>query len=583
MKRFLLAIIGGIIALQLTSVTAYANVDDFYISNYDIQFQLGKNAEDRSTLVTREAITAVFPASDQNHGLERAIPTDYDGHTTNLKLVSVTDENNQKLPYSTSEQNDNLVVRIGSADRYVHGANTYILTYRQQDVTRYFADTKRDEFYWDTNGDQWKVPIKRLTVQLSVDGAIASRLTGDVTCYQGEAGSTDRCTVNNNRGILSTSAVDLASGQTITLAVGFTPNTFSAYQPSLWEQIASVWVVVTALTTLLAICLVAWWSIRYYRQSNRVAERGTVVPEYLPPKNVSVTAASVIIRSARATFTAQLLDFAVRHYIKIYQTTEKKWIKQATYELEITKNIGDLSVEEKDLLKDIFGEVSPGTRLKLESLRSNFKVAMNMRDNAEILQRQVRESYKLRAKAPTESKWFYRAGFITLGASLITVSPGLLLAAVTAFILGATLYPLTDKGLALWHYLEGLKMYIKVAETERLKMLQSPEGAAKVGINVDAKNPKQLVKLYERVLPYAVLFGEEKEWNKQLGQYYESIQGQPDWYSGQAAFNAVVFSAAMSNFATAASYTTASSSSSGGSGGGGSSGGGGGGGGGGGW
>ena len=35
---------------------------------------------------------------------------------------------------------------------------------------------------------------------------------------------------------------------------------------------------------------------------------------------------------------------------------------------------------------------------------------------------------------------------------------------------------LTDKGLALRRYLAGLKMYIEVAETERLKMLQSPEG-----------------------------------------------------------------------------------------------------------
>ena len=113
-------------------------------------------------------------------------------------------------------------------------------------------------------------------------------------------------------------------------------------------------------------------------------------------------------------------------------------------------------------------------------------------------------------------------------------------------------------------------------------MSQSPERAEKVDIK-DPTKPAQLVKLYERVLPYAVLFGQEKEWSKRLGEYYARTNSSPDWYTGNTAFNAVVFSSMMSNFSTAVSTTSASSSSTGGSSGGGSSGGGGGGGGGGGW
>jgi uncharacterized membrane protein YgcG len=113
-------------------------------------------------------------------------------------------------------------------------------------------------------------------------------------------------------------------------------------------------------------------------------------------------------------------------------------------------------------------------------------------------------------------------------------------------------------------------------------MLQSPEGAQKVG-GVDLNDGAQLVKLYERVLPYAVLFNQEKEWTKRIGDYYAKANTSPDWYAGNAVFNAAVFSSAISNFSTAASYSSASSSSTGGSSGGGFSGGGGGGGGGGGW
>ena len=115
-------------------------------------------------------------------------------------------------------------------------------------------------------------------------------------------------------------------------------------------------------------------------------------------------------------------------------------------------------------------------------------------------------------------------------------------------------------------------------------MLQSPESVEKVQtVAGDPINMTQLVKLYERVLPYAVLFGQEKEWNKRLGAFYEQTGTQPEWYSGMGVYNAAAFSSAMSGLTTATNYASSSSSSSGGSSGGGSSGGGGGGGGGGGW
>ena len=112
-------------------------------------------------------------------------------------------------------------------------------------------------------------------------------------------------------------------------------------------------------------------------------------------------------------------------------------------------------------------------------------------------------------------------------------------------------------------------------------MLQSPEGVEKIGSS-DPGDPAQLVKLYEKALPYAVLLGQEKEWTKRIGDYYEASDSSPNWYSGNTAFNAAVFATAMSGFTSSVSATSASSSS-GGSSGGGSSGGGGGGGGGGGW
>ena len=46
-------------------------------------------------------------------------------------------------------------MQIGSADSYVHGATTYVISYTQRDTIRHFSDTNDDEFYWDVNGTGW--------------------------------------------------------------------------------------------------------------------------------------------------------------------------------------------------------------------------------------------------------------------------------------------------------------------------------------------------------------------------------------------------------------------------------------------
>ena len=284
-----------------------------------------------------------------------------------------------------------------------------------------------------------------------------------------------------------------------------------------------------------------------------------------------------------ASFAAQLIDFAVRHYIKIYEVQESKLFSAAVYEMEIVKPIDDLRSEEREFLEDVFKSTQVGSRISTESLKKDYSLSTRLLDNPGKIQSLKRTSYGIQQKSPEKSAWFKRFGVTTLILSIVLLSPPLFVVSMTAFILGVTLWVLTDKGLAMYRYLRGLKMYISVAEEERLKMLQSPEGAEKT--QVDTADPKKLVRLYERVLPYAVLFGQEKEWNKQLGSHYQSTGQQPDWYTGAslAAFNAASFSSAMTSLTTSINSTGASYSSSGGSSGGGFSGGGGGGGGGGGW
>lgn len=567
------------------SARASAGVNDFEIQNYQIDYYLSRDTQNHSRLKTVETITALFPSYDQNHGIERAIPSKYDGHPVYFSPESVTSSTGAYVPYTTYGSNGNTVLRIGSADRYVHGLQTYKITYTEREVTKYFEDTKDDEFYWDTNGTEWLVPINSLAVHVHLDTALKQALNGRRQCYQGTSGSSNTCTLTPVDDGFTASAATVLPGENITVAIGFKPGTFAVYTPTLLERLAQYWLYSLLATIPLAVILIIWFLVRRYRRAYRIAEIGTIIPEYLPPEATSISAAGTIARVNGRTFSAQLIDLAVRGYLKIYQTSEKSFFRKANFEIEIVRDIHDLSAEEQELMNDIFSTTAVGSRLNMESLKRNTAVGVKVSDNQRKLDKNIAGSYGLKLPDDVQRRWFKRAALWSFVAAIVTLSPALLVSSLIALIIGFTLKPLTDKGLELYRYLKGLEMYIKVAEADRMRMLQSPEGALKLPAPVDTNDKRQLVKLYESVLPYAILFGQEKSWNSQLGHYYETTGESPYWYSGTNAnaFNAAAFSNSISSFNQAASYSSAGSSSSGGSGGGGSSGGGGGGGGGGGW
>lgn len=584
MKKIALVLLAGLVTLFGQVPVAHASVNDFSFSSFEADYYLSADSEGRSTLKTVEKLTAEFPHFNQNHGIERAIPTKYDGHSTSLSMVSITDASGKAIAYSTYDSNDNKVFRIGDADTYVQGQQTYVLTYTQRDVTKAFGDNNQNEFYWDTNGTQWGQSFGSVTARVHVDSKLLPTLTSNKACYFGPEGSNKRCDITRSGDVLTARVENLAAGENMTVAIGFTLGTFGSYKPSLADILAGIWVATIFVSSIVGFVLIFWVSYRYSRLSNRTRELAPIPAEYVPPKGTSILVASQIGDGTKADTTAQLIDLAVRHYITITQISEKSLWKQAEYELEIVKSAQDLKDEEKTFIQTLFGDTAIGTKLATKTLKNNYTVAASLRKNTTELTKRIKGDLELRHKDEAASRSLKRPGLIIIAVSVVLLSPLLLIAGLIALLSGYGIRPLTDKGLELRRYLAGFKEYIELAEKDRLKVLQSPEGAAKTGISISGEGDKKLIKLYERTLPYAVLFGQEKEWNKQLALYYENTGSTPDWYVGHSAFNAAVFTSAMNDFSGSMnSYGASSSSSSGGSTGGGSSGGGGGGGGGGGW
>ena len=124
--------------------------------------------------------------------------------------------------------------------------------------------------------------------------------------------------------------------------------------------------------------------------------------------------------------------------------------------------------------------------------------------------------------------------------------------------------------------IEGFKMYLSIAEEERLRHLHPPDVTQEV---------------FEKYLSYAIALGVENEWGKKFDHYIKSANIEVDsssitWYSDShlIRFNGSSFSSSLSSsFSRATSASSSTPGSSSGFSSGGSSGGGGGGGGGGGW
>jgi uncharacterized membrane protein len=159
---------------------------------------------------------------------------------------------------------------------------------------------------------------------------------------------------------------------------------------------------------------------------------------------------------------------------------------------------------------------------------------------------------------------------------IVGIVAGLLIAIACLAALDAR----TAKGVAAKEHAQGLKMYLEVAEKDRLQKLQGPDAA----YAPKTAGPKKTVELFEKLLPYAMVLGVEKQWAEQFKDLYTSP---PDWYSGHwTSFNAGYLAGSLNSgvgSAVSGAFSAPSSSGSSGFGGGGFSGGGGGGGGGGGW
>ena len=558
------------------AAAAPAGVQDFSFTSYSADYYLARDAAGHSTLRTVETFVAKFPSFDQNRGMIRAIPNDYDGVPLHTAVTSVTDENGAPVHFEATVNGGFTELALGTDD-YVHGRQTYVISYTQQNVARAFADTNDDEFYWDTNGTGFAQPFGSVTARVHVDPAIAPALTGHNACYRGAEGSKATCDIvgpvadastASGGSLFTATAKTLGAGENLTVAIGFTAGTFVQVPAEQGAPDATPFVKrvvpwwANGLGIALLVLALAGGVLavlqRVFFGPRAAKGRGIIVAQYSVPKGLNLLEAGSLVGRTGTSLAAQLVSFAVRGNIRIldYPVTAEG----AQYTLQFLTSDGVDPMEHR-LLETLFE-----TDLREQTVRevgiTNDGLAVRLKARvAEADAAVIARGFKVKppvARGIMIALALFVLVFVAVGSTVLTAitaaASGWMYAAIPvafvamflAFTLAVRPAVVTEAGAEQRDYLLGIREYLKLAEADRLQMLQSPEGAERVDIGDSA----QVVKLYEKLLPFAVLWGIEKEWAKELAVHYDEVSTAPDWYVSRGAFDAILFSHLLGSMAS---------------------------------
>ena len=591
------------------------DASNFSFRSFDAVYTLGRDANQHATLAVTETLVALFPPSDQNHGIIRDIPATYGSADLQTHVASVVDGNGQTVPYQQSDQGGFIQLQIGSGSVFVHGATTYVISYTQHDTIRHFSDTGDDEFYWDVNGTGWGQPFGEVSATINVAPELRDALNGHTACYQGSENSTTPCDSGMQPATASAStpptgftahARNLGAGQNLTVAIGFASGTFVDVSSN-----APVDVVPTPVTdgevagwllSLLGFPAVLVGTIGGFvaRRKKTQPARGIIIPQYSPPDGIDIMAAAELIGRPSTELPAQLVSLAVRGKTRLLGYPVGS-ARAADYSVQLLDRTG-LTGYEPLVVDALFGDQKAGATHDLKKY-GDTALADKLQPVLDLVPTWLDENGAYNGRRHTAGSIIVlivtgALFLVALGAAIAGGAGGLAFAFVSLIAGGVGVISalvgvggvkkLSDKGAAWNDYLLGMRMYLQLAEQDRLRVLQSPTGAERI----DVGDGKQLVKLYEKLLPWAVIWGVEDQWSKVLEIELQRTNTTPDFWVGQSAFSSVIFSSMVSSIGTSTlpvpTSTTSGSGSgwssfSGGSFGGGFSGGGGGGGGGGGW
>ncbi len=566
LKKYLLFVL---VFSLLPFSQVFASANDFYFSDYTADYYLSKLEDGTSKLHVKEVLTAVFPETDQNHGITRTIPfKNQDGRNKTIKNEEVMNlsvlRNGEKENISKIEQeNDYYIIYIGSADTYVHGEQVYTLEYDFTDVITEFDKERNNvsgktdvekafqEIYWDTNGTGWSQAFGKVTANIHLPADVLEKTKEQTNCYvgyYGESGAYKCTTIKTEDGYQFTTS-NLSAGENLTFVIQFEAGAFEVINDDDYV------LVTIAFIEFIVIGIILIFKFNKYNKNakakNELYRTTFTAPQYQPLKEINVAEAEQLyFKKTKSSYVATLLELAVSKKVSISKDESKKKDKwNVTIEVEpdtltgpqirmlkILKGGGSLEkgksflIEKHTATKSLaelaeeyekFARVDLGNNNYLETVKNYTTMSIPKATAGTIISSSLAKLF-IYAFVGFFIFMIFVDSFISNDVLIGGISLIILIIAglVVGVFISTYLSTLTKQfsrvsndGIKAVKYLEGLELYIKMAEEDRIKFLQSVKGADVTG--------KGIVRLYEKLLPWASLFGNEESWVKELAKYYE--------------------------------------------------------------
>lgn len=534
-------------------------VEDFEFASWTTQWNVGieqtAGGKDRSYAEVTETIVPVFPQHDQNRGIVRSVPLDIAAGRMAVSDVDVRDADGNEVPFDSDVAGGELTVAIGD-DEYVHGEQTYVLRYTLHDVIADLGNPEVQELYANLLPTTRVQPIETFSASVTLAPELAESVVGDASCYIGEVGSDASCEILADGLTYSVAPVAMPASETITINIGFSPGTVP--ELSLLDRIGWFPFLVAALAPLgLVISLVLL--VLQWRRS-RHTPGGVVVAQYeprgdLPPQ----VAAQLMPAVATHAFSAGILHAAVHGALRIEETAPdsssrrpgRSSDKVRDPELRRLDGAVGLPAIERRFVDEVLFRGADVTALSgNEEIGEAYTDFVKSTKNAAVddgfihTSEHAQRSKTLTLWVSTVSLLVAVAAFLVVlivnGGGLIGLMAGMLGALGIVLVVSSFLPTKlrTPKGAEAHDHLRGLREYIKMSETDRIRMLQSAETAERID-DGDAR----VIEVYEQLLPYAVLFGLDRSWAKELQAHYESADTSPVWLHG---YSPLLFAATIS-------------------------------------
>jgi Predicted membrane protein (DUF2207) len=485
----------------LTVATAHAQER---ILSYDIDIAVQQSG----TLDVTERIKVQAEGTQIRRGIYRDFPTRYKDRYGNRVVVGLevlgVERDGQPEPWFTENVGNGVRINTGTDDFLpVPAEYMFTLHYRTQRQLGFFAD--HDELYWNAIGTGWIFAIENASVDVRLPDRVpvGSMSAEAYTGIQGARGRRYATELPDDGVARWRLTAPLAPHEGLTIVLTFPKGVIAA--PTGAQRVA--WFLRDnrgALIALVGLLMLAGFCTYEWRRVGRDPRKGVIIARYEPPAGQTPAGLRFLRRMGYDTrcFSSAVLSLAVSGCLRIAR--ESKLLKDA-WQLERDPSGRQPADEgERTLLDRLF---KGGTSSVVLQKSNATKLSAAMTDHNRVLDKAMQPRYFRRNGFSIAKAVLIAVPSVALalvlaqgtGVPAIVVVAVLMLASVIAFAL--LVRAPTPEGRKLMDEIEGLKLYLSVAERDELARMSAPD------------QPPQLdAKRYEMLLPYAVALEVEEAW-----------------------------------------------------------------------